>query len=194
MCQHMKTLIIDNYDSFTYNLYQLVGELGRNPVVVRNDKFTLQDIKKGKYSHIVISPGPGDPSDPVYFGVCKEVILNCSKKIPLLGVCLGHQGIIYAFGGKIVRAKKVMHGKQSLIKHSGKDIFLKVKNPLLGMRYHSLIGEKETMPECLCVTAKTGEIIMGIKHKIYPIFGVQFHPESIGTQEGKKIILNFLNL
>lgn len=191
----MKTLIIDNYDSFTYNLYQFIGELGGNPRVIRNDKLTLTDVKNGKFSHIVISPGPGDPSDPVYFGVCKEVILTFGKNIPLLGVCLGHQGIIYAFGGKIIRAPLIKHGKTSVIKHNQKGIFKDVRNPLVGMRYHSLIGEKETLPDCFEVIAETDDgVIMGVKHKTYPTFGVQFHPESIGTQEGKKILMNFLSI
>lgn len=190
----MKTLIIDNYDSFTFNLYQYIGELGGNPMVCRNDKANLADIIDKKFSHIIISPGSGSPDDPLYFGICKEVILTCGKTVPLLGVCLGHQGIISAFGGKVVRAARAMHGKQGLIKHSGKDIFQKVKNPLLGMRYHSLIGERETLPDCLEVIAETDDgVIMGIKHKTYPTFGVQFHPESIGTEEGKKVLMNFLN-
>lgn len=190
----MKTLIIDNYDSFTYNLYQLIGELGGNPVVVRNDKLTLADIKAGKYSHIVISPGPGDPGDTAYFGVCKEVILTFGKNIPLLGVCLGHQGIIYAFGGKVVRAPLIKHGKTSTIEHNQKGIFQDVGSPLVGMRYHSLIGEKISLPECLEVTATSldDKVIMGIRHKKFPTFGVQFHPESIGTEEGKKLLMNFL--
>lgn len=192
----MKTLIIDNYDSFTYNLYQLIGELGGNPVVVRNDKLTLSDIRARKYSHIVISPGPGDPSDPAYFGICKEVILMFGKNIPLLGVCLGHQGIIYAFGGKVVKAPVIKHGKTSMIKHNKTGIFKDVNNPLVGMRYHSLIGEQISFPDSLEVTATSGDdqAIMGIKHKKYPIFGVQFHPESIGTEEGKKILENFLSV
>ncbi len=192
----MKTLIIDNYDSFTYNLYQYIGELGGNPIVVRNDQLEIKDIVKHNFTHIVISPGPGDPSDPAYFGVCKDVILTLGKTIPILGVCLGHQGIIYAFGGKIIRASLIKHGKTSVIKHYQKGIFTKVKNPLIGMRYHSLIGEKKSIPDCLEVTAISADdkAIMGISHKKFPIFGVQFHPESIGTQEGKKILSNFLSI
>lgn len=190
----MKTLIIDNYDSFTYNLYQYIGELGGNPVVVRNDQISLDQIKDGKYTHIVISPGPGSPDDPKYFGVCREVILQLGKSIPLLGVCLGHQGIVSAFGGKVIRASVIKHGKQSFIEHDGSGIFRGVKNPLLGMRYHSLIGEKTSIPDDLEITAVSSDdrAVMGVKHKNYPIFGVQFHPESIGTEEGKKILLNFL--
>lgn len=192
----MKTLIIDNYDSFTYNLYQLIGELKGMPDVVRNDKLTLSDVKNRKYSHIVISPGPGDPSDPAYFGICNEVIMTFGKNIPLLGVCLGHQGIIYAYGGKIIRAPHIKHGKTSVIKHNQKGIFKNVKNPLVGMRYHSLIGEKVSLPDSLEIiaTSEDDKAIMGIAHKKFPVFGVQFHPESIGTQEGKKILTNFLSL
>lgn len=191
----MKTLIIDNYDSFTYNLYQLVGELGGIPTVVRNDAITLQEIKDTRFSHIVISPGPGNPSDPAYFGICKSVILTCGNNIPILGICLGHQGIISAFGGNVIRAKVIKHGKQSLIEHDGKEIFKGVNNPLTAMRYHSLVGEKETIPSDLEVTALSldDRAVMGVRHKKYPVFGVQFHPESIGTEEGEKIIINFLN-
>jgi len=191
----MKTLIIDNYDSFTYNLYQYLAELKGNPEVKRNNQISLGEIEDGNYSHLVISPGPGSPEDSNYFGICRQVILKIGPKIPLLGVCLGHQGIIFSFGGKIKRADKIIHGKQSLIKHSGKRIFKGVENPLLGMRYHSLIGEKKNLPKCLKIEAETinDGVIMAVKHKKYPIFGVQFHPESIGTKEGKKILKNFLN-
>ncbi|MCL4338324.1 aminodeoxychorismate/anthranilate synthase component II [Patescibacteria group bacterium] len=192
----MKTLIIDNYDSFTYNLYQLVGEFGGNPEVVRNDRLTISDVKKGMYSHIVISPGPGDPSDKQYFGDCSDVIQIFGSRIPILGVCLGHQGIIYAFGGQIVRAKVIKHGKTSHIRHDGKGIFDGIKNPVKGMRYHSLVGKAGSLPSCLEITAESiddGEI-MGIRHKDYPIFGIQFHPESIGTDYGNLIIKNFLSV
>jgi len=191
----MKTLIIDNYDSFTYNLYQFIGELRGNPVVVRNDRLILRDVKKGHFTHVVISPGPGDPSDPTYFGICKDVILTFGKNVPILGVCLGHQGIIYAFGGEIIRAPVIKHGKTSVIKHNQKGIFKDVKNPLVGMRYHSLIGKTLSLPNSLAITATSldDKAIMGVAHKRFPIFGVQFHPESIGTEEGKKILANFLN-
>lgn len=189
----MKTLIIDNYDSFTFNLYQYLGELGGNPEVFRNDEITLTEIKKKKYSHIVISPGPGDPADRSYFGVCREVIIDEFINIPLLGVCLGHQGIIHYLGGKIIRANKILHGKKSEIKHTGRGIFQEVKNPLMGMRYHSLVGQKDLIPEVLEITAETEDgIVMGVCHKNKPIFGIQFHPESIGTEDGKKILKNFL--
>src|SRR3989338_638161 len=172
----MKTLIIDNYDSFTYNLYQLIGELGGNPIVIRNDQITVSVNWKEKYSHIVISPGPGSPDDPDYFGVCDQVIIDSGKSIPVLGVCLGHQGIIHCFGGKIIRASQILHGKKSLIRHNGGGIFKKVRNPLIGMRYHSLIGEKKSIPSSLEITAETENgIIMGVRHKEFPIYGIQFH-------------------
>lgn len=191
----MKTLIIDNYDSFTYNLYQYIGELGGRPTVLRNDEVTIDEIRNDLYTHIVISPGPGSPEDRVYFGICKEVILRLGRTISLLGVCLGHQGIIDVFGGRIVRARTIKHGKKSLIKHTRKGLFQNVRNPLFGMRYHSLVGEKNLIPSGLIVTAMSvdDKEIMGIEHKDYPIYGIQFHPESVGTEEGKKILKNFLN-
>ncbi len=191
----MKVLIIDNYDSFTYNLYQYIGELGGNPVVVRNDQITVDQIKAGNYSHIIISPGPGDPTDRSYFGICTDVIATLGKTIPILGVCLGHQGIISGFGGNIIRAPKPMHGKQSTIHHNSHGIFTSVENPLIGMRYHSLMGKRETLPSCLTIDATSSDgVIMAVSHRKFPIFGIQFHPESIGTQEGKKILKNFLNI
>lgn len=191
----MKTLIIDNYDSFTYNLYQLVGSLKGNPTVVRNDQLQISDIERNKFSHIIISPGPGSPEDESYFGICKQVILQVGKTVPILGVCLGHQGIIHAFGGKIVQAEKIMHGKQSKIYHQGTGILKGVKNPLISMRYHSLVGDKSTLPSILTVTAQTKNgTIMAVTHKKYEIYGIQFHPESIGTEQGRKIMTNFLNL
>ncbi|MFA4872632.1 MAG: aminodeoxychorismate/anthranilate synthase component II [Patescibacteria group bacterium] len=192
----MKILIIDNYDSFTYNLYQYVGMLGGNPVVERNDAVTLDDVRGGGYTHVVISPGPGDPTDPQYFGVCKDVILECGKTTPVLGVCLGHQGIIAAFGGRVVRAPVVKHGKVSLIVHEGKGIFKSLASPLQGMRYHSLAGERESLPACLEITAlaKDDGQIMGVRHRQFPIEGIQFHPESIRTELGMDLIKNFLGL
>ncbi len=191
----MKTLIIDNYDSFTYNLSQYVGILGGNPVVKRNDAIALNDVRVGGYTHIVISPGPGDPTDPRYFGVCKDVILKCGKMIPVLGVCLGHQGIIAAFGGRVVRAPVVRHGKASLIAHEGKGVFRGLPSPLQGMRYHSLVGERESLPACLEITATAEDDgqIMGVRHRQFPIEGIQFHPESIGTEHGMGIIKIFLS-
>ena len=194
----MKILIIDNYDSFTYNLYQYVGEIftrqGTKFVldVIRNDAKTVQEIKKRGYDKIIISPGPGDPGNKAYFGICADVITNLGKKIPILGVCLGMQGIAYCFGGKIIRAKLPMHGKTSIIKHNVKGIFAGLPQKLEVMRYHSLIAEKETLPKILEITAESNGEIMGLRHKIYPIEGIQFHPESFATEGGKKILTNFL--
>lgn len=189
-----KTLLIDNYDSFTFNLYQYLGELGGNPIVKRNDELTIAEIEKLKPTHIVLSPGPGRPDDVAYFGVCLEVILNLSEKIPVLGVCLGHQGIAYAFGGKVIRAPSVMHGKTSMITHTGKGIFRNLPNPIEGMRYHSLVAEESSFPLVLEITAREKEsgLIMGLQHCERRLFGIQFHPESIGTPQGKKILQNFL--
>ena len=194
MRKKLKTLLIDNYDSFTYNLYQYLGELGGNPIVKRNDELTLEEIEKLQPTHIVISPGPGRPDDSAYFGVCLEVILNLSKEIPTLGVCLGHQGIAYAFGGKVVKAPKVMHGKTSVISHNGKGVFQHLPNPLEGMRYHSLVAEKASFPSALEITAteKESGLIMGLQHKQRKLFGIQFHPESVGTKFGKQMLQNFL--
>ena len=190
----MKVLVIDNYDSFVYNLVQYIGELGAETVVYRNDQINLQELINLKPDRIVISPGPGTPEDEKYFGVCTAILQNLSPTIPILGVCLGHQGIIHAYGGKIVHAKKLMHGKTCIIKHDQKGLFRGVRNPFSATRYHSLAGERCSIPECLEITAEAvddGEI-MGIHHKQYPIFGVQFHPESILCEDGKMIIKNFL--
>lgn len=190
----MKFLIIDNYDSFVYNIAQLLGELGVESDVVRNDKITLEQISKGNYDAIVISPGPGTPEDKKYFGICTDVIKQLGPTMPILGVCLGHQGIIHAFGGKVVNAGNVRHGKTSPVKHFGDTIFDGVKNPFRATRYHSLVGDKTVIPDVLKVTAfaeDDGEV-MGVSHKKYLIEGVQFHPESILTTEGKKILENFV--
>lgn len=192
---NLKTLIIDNYDSFVYNLVQYIGEQDGNPVIYRNDKITLEEIKNINPTHIVISPGPGNPTDPHYFGICSRVILEYGKKVPVLGVCLGHQGICAVFGGNVVKAPEIMHGKTSLISHNGKSVFQGLKSPFEGMRYHSLLGEKASLPECLEITAETEDgLIMGVQHKEYPIHGIQFHPESIGTVNGKKMVKKFLSL
>ncbi len=185
-------LLIDNYDSFVYNLYQYVGEYGKKVIVYRNNQITIEKIKKLNPEKIIISPGPGRPENS---GISCEVIEKFSGKIPILGVCLGHQCIGYVFGGKIVGAKKLMHGKTSLIYHSGKNIYKGLKNPFIATRYHSLVIEKKSIPSVLKVEAKSedGEI-MGIKHKKYKVYGVQFHPESILTESGKKLIKNFLNI
>lgn len=196
----MKVLILDNYDSFTYNLYQLVGQIleEKNEKfsldVFRNDEITIDKIKKTGYQKIIISPGPGDPSDKKYFGVCAEVLTKLGKTIPVLGVCLGMQGIGYYFGGKVRRAKKIMHGKTSVITHNGKKLFKGLPQELEVMRYHSLVVERENLPKDLEIlaTSEDGEI-MGLAHKKYPISGVQFHPESFATEGGKKILENFLH-
>jgi len=190
----LKVLVIDNYDSFVYNLVQYIGELGGETVVYRNDQITLKEATKLKPDRVVISPGPGTPEKALYFGICSAVLQHMSHKIPTLGVCLGHQGIIHTFGGKIVSAKKLMHGKTSLIKHDGKGVFKGVKNPFTATRYHSLVGDRSSIPSCLKITAESlddGEI-MGVRHVTYPIEGVQFHPESILCEGGKPIIKNFL--
>lgn len=192
----MKILVIDNYDSFVYNIAQILGELGAKPVVVRNDKITLEQVKEMNPDGIVISPGPGHPADRKYFGVCTDVIRELGPKTPILGVCLGHQGIVHAFGGKVINAKKVRHGKTSPIEYTEDRLFENVANPFRATRYHSLVAEQDSIPECLEVTAKAlddGEI-MGIKHKQYPIEGVQFHPESVLTGEGRRILQNFISM
>lgn len=190
----MRVLIIDNYDSFVYNLLQYIGELGAKPTLYRNDEITLEKAMKLRPDRIIISPGPGTPENKRYFGVCSEILREMSCEIPTLGVCLGHQGIIHAFGGRIIRAKRLMHGKTSLIRHDGKGIFTGLENPLEATRYHSLVGDRSSLPSCLKITAESiedGEI-MGVRHLHYPIEGVQFHPESILTRSGKRIIKNFL--
>jgi anthranilate synthase component II len=190
----MKFLIIDNYDSFVYNIAQYLGELGVSCDVIRNDKITLEQIKQNKYDAIIISPGPGTPSDKKYFGICGDVIKNIGPTVPILGVCLGHQGIIEAFGGKVTNAGCVRHGKTSPVKHTNSELFKDVKNPFRATRYHSLVGDKTIIPEILEVTATASDDgeIMAIRHKEYLIEGVQFHPESIMTEDGEKILSNFI--
>ncbi len=217
----MKVFIIDNYDSFTYNLYQFVGEVlssekiqGRiadfEIVVERNDKISLQDIRDARPDRIIISPGPGSPDDDRYFGICAEVIEQLGTSIPLLGVCLGMQGIAHVFGGKVVKASLPMHGKISAITHNGEGLFNDIPDQLEVMRYHSLMAEAESFPDCLEITALVGELaasefedrekiraggefeIMGCRHRDYPIYGIQFHPESFATEGGKELIRNFL--
>ncbi len=190
----MKFLIIDNYDSFVYNIAQYLGELGVDCDVIRNDKITLVQIKQRKYDAIIISPGPGTPADRKYFGVCSDVIKDIGPTTPILGVCLGHQGIIEAFGGKVTNAGCVRHGKTSPVEHINSELFKDVKNPFRATRYHSLVGDKSIIPDVLEVTATAvddGEV-MAIRHKKYLIEGVQFHPESIMTEDGKKILSNFI--
>ncbi len=190
----MKFLVIDNYDSFVYNIAQYLGELGVDCDVIRNDKITINEIKQKNYDGIIISPGPGTPDDKKYFGVCSDVIKDIGSTVPILGVCLGHQGIISSFGGKVTNAGCVRHGKTSPVKHTNSELFQGVKNPFRATRYHSLVGDKTIIPEILEVTAiaeDDGEV-MAIRHKEYLIEGVQFHPESIMTEDGKKILSNFI--
>ena len=185
-------LMIDNYDSFTYNLVQYLGELGADMRIFRNDKITVDEIRDMKPEKIVVSPGPCTPNEA---GVSVETIKSFSGELPILGVCLGHQSIGQAFGGKIVRAPKLLHGKTSLIEHNGQELFNGLDNPFVATRYHSLIIERETLPECLSVTAWTDDgTIMGVCHREHPTMGVQFHPESILTAEGMKLLGNFLKL
>ncbi len=192
----MKILVIDNYDSFVYNLAQLLGELRTEPAVLRNDRIALEDVVKMDPDAIVISPGPGHPADRKYFGVCTDVIREVGHRIPILGVCLGHQGIAHAFGGKVINAKKIRHGKTSLIQYTADRLFEDVANPFKATRYHSLVADQNTLPSCLEVTARAmddGEI-MGIRHRHYLMEGVQFHPESVLTGEGRRMLLNFLSM
>ena len=182
-------LVIDNYDSFTYNLVQYFGELGQDIRVFRNDQITLDEIRELDPDHIVISPGPGDPDDG---GVSQDVIRELGPTTPILGVCLGHQCIGNVFGGKVVRAPRLMHGKVSPVKHGGTSIFSDIPSPFTATRYHSLIVED--LPDCLEVLAVTEEEeIMGVRHKEYPIVGVQFHPESILTEYGREMLQNFID-
>ena len=185
-------LMIDNYDSFTYNLVQYLGEMGEELQVYRNDKITVQEIGRLKPDRIIISPGPCSPKEA---GISVETIKHFAGKTPLLGVCLGHQSIGYAFGGDVVRAGRLMHGKTSMIHHDDKGVFKGLPNPFEATRYHSLVIKRETMPSCLEISAETdiGEV-MGVRHKEFVIEGVQFHPESILTQNGKDLLRNFLEM
>ena len=188
-------MVIDNYDSFVYNIVQYIGELGAKPMVYRNDELTVKKVLSLKPDRIVISPGPGTPEDGRYFGVCPEILRRISPKIPTLGVCLGHQGIVSAFGGRLRRAKRIMHGKISPVEHDGEGIFKGIKNPIQVARYHSLVVDEGSLPSCFKITAialDDGEI-MGIRHVSYPIEGVQFHPESIITEWGRNLLKNFLD-
>ena len=199
----MKVLIIDNYDSFTFNLYQYVGEILEDAElnflldVKRNDAISLTEIEHVGYEKIILSPGPGTPSDLSYFGVCSDVLRKLSAHIPILGICLGMQGIAYVFGGQIKHAAVPMHGKTSLVETDGKGVFVGIPERLNVMRYHSLIVDRDSLPDCLQLTAWTvdqeEQEIMGLRHKQYPFLeGIQFHPESFATEAGKQIIANFL--
>ena len=187
----MKVLLIDNYDSFTFNLYHYISSLGVKVDVVRNDKITAKDIKKNKYNKIVISPGPGNPNQS---GNCINILKSLHKEMPFLGVCLGHQIIGQVFGSKIVQAKKLMHGKISIIKSKKIGILKNLPKTFKATRYHSLIIDKKTLSDSLEITAETEDgLIMGVQHNLYDIHGVQFHPESIKTKLGMKILKNFIN-
>lgn len=188
----MKILMIDNYDSFTYNLVQYLGSLGAEVIVKRNDEISSEEVKEINPDGIVISPGPCTPKEA---GVSVEVVRKYYKEYPILGVCLGHQAIGYAFGANIVRAKRLMHGKTSEITHTGEGIFKDIPSPFTAVRYHSLVIDEKTLPKELKITARSedGEI-MGIQHVEYPVYGVQFHPESVLSEYGMKILENFLNV
>jgi len=185
-------LLIDNYDSFTYNLFQYLSELGEEVMVVRNDKMSLDEIEKLSPHRIVISPGPGTPERA---GICNDVIHHFGGQLPILGVCLGHQCVGYAYGARVDRAGEIKHGKSSLIHHNGKGLFRGLPSPFPAIRYHSLAVMPDSLPDCLEVTAWTSKgIIMGLRHRQFPIDGVQFHPESIMTEVGKDLLKNFLSL
>ncbi|MHB8905332.1 MAG: anthranilate synthase component II [Melioribacteraceae bacterium] len=188
----MKILIIDNYDSFTFNLAQLIGSYAEEIIVKRNDKISLDEISDMRPDKIVISPGPGNPNDS---GISLDIIKTLGRSIPILGVCLGHQGIGYCFGGKIINAPYLMHGKVSNILHNGKTIYQNIVQGFSAGRYHSLIIEKKSMPDVLEITSQTEDgIVMGVRHKTFPIEGIQFHPESILTKVGDQIIKNWIGL
>ncbi|MEZ4666637.1 MAG: aminodeoxychorismate/anthranilate synthase component II [Anaerolineae bacterium] len=185
-------LVIDNYDSFTYNLVQVMGEMGADLHVERNDQITISEVRAMQPSHIVISPGPGDPDDS---GVSLEILRELGPTTPILGVCLGHQCIGQVYGGVVSRAPHLMHGKTSMVYHEGDGIFEGLPNPFEATRYHSLIVLEETVPHCLSITARTEDgLIMGMKHKQFPVYGVQFHPESILTTHGPSLLKNFLDV
>ncbi|MCA9699426.1 MAG: aminodeoxychorismate/anthranilate synthase component II, partial [Myxococcales bacterium] len=190
----MRLVVIDNYDSFVYNIVQLLGELtGEMAMVHRNDQVRVEEIVATEPTHLFISPGPGNPEDPAYFGVCTRLIRELGPRIPTLGVCLGHQGIGAAFGGRVVPAPRVMHGKTSRVLHDGTGLFAGLPSPLTAMRYHSLMLDEADLPDCLAVTSRSEDgLVMSIAHREHPIVGVQFHPESIGTEHGTALLANFL--
>ena len=186
-------LVIDNYDSFTYNLVQYLGDLGARPLVRRNDAITLDEIARLGPSHIVISPGPGRPEQA---GIILDVIRRFGSSIPVLGVCLGHQAIGLAFGGRVVRATVPMHGKTSVVDHDGRGVFAGVESPMVAARYHSLVVDRSSVPPDLEIAAETHDdgTVMGVRHRVWPVHGVQFHPESVMTPEGIRLLRNFLDV
>ena len=191
----MTTVILDNYDSFTYNLFQLVGELsaGTEPMVFRNDEITVDQLRALQPDNIIISPGPGRPEFREYFGICRDVILELGQHTPIMGVCLGHLGIIEAFGGKTVLSPQPRHGKTSVIIHDKSSVFQGLPDEIDVMRYHSLISDRKLIPDCFRITAWTSSnLVMAVQHKTWPLVGVQFHPESIATQTGRDMVSNFL--
>lgn len=193
----MKTLIIDNFDSFTYNIFQYSAELRANPAVFKNNEISLDEIKKGHYTHIIISPGPGSPENKKDFGICEDAIEEFKDKLPILGVCLGHQGIAYHFGGKVIKASVPVHGKKSKIRlKNNEKLFLNLPKEIEAMRYHSLIVDRNSFPKDLVIIAETidDNLIMALKHKHFSVYGIQFHPESIGTKYGKEILKNFYEI
>ncbi|HJU79783.1 MAG TPA: aminodeoxychorismate/anthranilate synthase component II [Nitrososphaeraceae archaeon] len=192
----MRILVIDNYDSFVYNIVQILGELNIQTLVERNDRIGSSSARKMNPDGIVISPGPGHPADRRYFGNCIDIIVNIGPTTPILGVCLGHEGIVNAFGGSIINAKNIRHGKTSPIEYQSGKLFENISNPFKATRYHSLVADPNNIPFCLEVTAKAlddGEI-MGVRHKQYPIEGIQFHPESVLTADGPMIFQNFISM
>ncbi len=192
MARPIRLVLIDNYDSFTYNLFQYLGELGAETRVVRNDEQTAAAVLDQHPDRIVISPGPGTPDQA---GISLELVRLAAGRVPLLGVCLGHQSIGQAFGGRVVRAPKLMHGKTSSIHHDGRTVFASLPTPFTATRYHSLVVERQGLPDCLEVSAWTEDgVVMGLRHKQHPVEGVQFHPESILTDTGKRLLQNFLEL
>lgn len=195
MSERGPVVIVDNYDSFTFNLFQLIAQLddGREPLVYRNDALTLDELRALRPWRLVLSPGPAGPERPGYLGVGLPAITALGPEVPILGVCLGHLGIVDALGGRVVRAPEPCHGKTTLVLHDGAGLFLDLPEPLEVMRYHSLVAERDTLPDCLRVTAWTDEgLVMGVRHRQWPLYGVQFHPESIGTRHGPALVARFL--
>jgi anthranilate synthase component II len=192
----LRILVIDNYDSFVYNIAQILGKLDSQAIVQRNDKLSSASVLEMNPDGIIISPGPGHPADRRYFGNCTDIIVNLGPKTPILGICLGHEGIVNAFGGKIINAKKVRHGKTSPIEYKSSELFKNITNPFKATRYNSLVADPKNIPNCLEVTARAldDSEVMGVRHKQYQIEGVQFHPESVLTAFGPKILQNFINM